>query len=83
MDNRSRECITLKTKDIVGASTLLKTKFSNVKVQQDSILVYDVLETEPVVEFLLKNGHVVSEIRKNKIGLEEYYVELMSNKEVI
>ena len=27
------------------------------------------------------NGHPVSEIYKNKIGLEEYYIELMSRKE--
>ena len=29
----------------------------------------------------MKSGHVPSELRKNKIGLEEYYVELMSKKE--
>lgn len=33
------------------------------------------------MEHLIKNGHVVSEIHKNKIGLEEYYIELMSQKE--
>ena len=32
-------------------------------------------------EYLIKQGHVVSEIKKNKIGLEEYYIEIMSNKE--
>jgi hypothetical protein len=26
-------------------------------------------------------GFVVSEIKKNRIGLEEYYIELMSKKE--
>ena len=34
-----------------------------------------------IVDLLMKNGHVVSEIKKNKIGLEEYYIELMSKKE--
>ena len=34
--------------------------------------VYDVDGTEAIVECLLQNGHAVSEIRKNKIGLEEY-----------
>ena len=29
----------------------------------------------------MKSGHVVSEIQKNKIGLEEYYIELMSGQE--
>ena len=32
-------------------------------------------------KMLLENGYVVNEIKKNKIGLEEYYVELMSAKE--
>ncbi len=42
---------------------------------------YDVDDTETIVEYLLQNGHIVSEIKKNKIGLEEYYIELMSKKE--
>ena len=42
---------------------------------------YDVDDTEAIVEYLLQNGHIVSEIKKNKIGLEEYYIELMSKKE--
>ena len=29
----------------------------------------------------MKNNIVVSEIKKNKIGLEEYYMELMSDNE--
>lgn len=38
-------------------------------------------ETEAIVERLLKNGHEVQEIKKNRIGLEEYYIGLMSKKE--
>ena len=43
--------------------------------------VYDVEEPEIIVEYLLQHGHPVSEIVKNKIGLTEYYIELMSQKE--
>jgi len=43
--------------------------------------VYDVEDTESIVELLIKNGHVVSEVKKNKVGLEEYYIDLMSKKE--
>ena len=49
--------------------------------EQDYIRVYDVEDTESIVTYLLVNDHTVSEIRKNKIGLEEYYIELMSAKE--
>jgi len=34
------------------------------------------------VKYLLDNNIILSEIKKNKVGLEEYYIELMSNKEV-
>jgi len=36
--------------------------------------------TAEIVEKLLGSGLEVREIKKNKIGLEEYYVELMSRK---
>ncbi len=81
MEKRARVYVALKTKDMRGAEAVLKTKYPNVKQESDSIRVYDVEDTESIVEYLLKNGHTVSEIRKNRIGLEEYYIELMSAKE--
>ena len=64
-----------------NAKDILKRKFEIVKEEGEYLRVYDVDDTETIVEYLLKNGHVVSEIKKNKIGLEEYYVEIMSQKE--
>mgnify|MGYP003304960924 CR=1 FL=1 len=81
MENRARVFVSLKTKDMQGAKSILKKKYSNVKEEDNYLRVYDVNDTEEIVEYLLKNGHVVSEIKKNKIGLEEYYIELMSQKE--
>lgn len=78
MDNRAQVFVSLKTKDMAAAKKLLKTKFADVREEEEYIRVYDVDDTETIVEYLLKNGHVVSEIKKNKIGLEEYYIELMS-----
>ena len=46
--------------------------------EEEYIRIYDVDDTASIVDFLMKNGHVVSEISRNKIGLEEYYIELMS-----
>ena len=63
-----------------GAKTVLRGKFDKVKEEEGYLRVYDVDDTEAIVEYLLQNGHVVSEIQKNKIGLEEYYVELMAKK---
>lgn len=81
MESRCRIFTSIKTKDMNGALELLKAKYDIVKIEEEYIRVYDVDDTESIVEYLIKHGHVVNEIKKNKIGLEEYYIELMSNKE--
>lgn len=78
MDSRAQVFVSLKTKDMVGAKNILKKQFSDVREEEGYIRVYDVDDTAAIVDFLMKNGHVVSEMKKNKIGLEEYYIELMS-----
>ncbi len=82
MESRARVFVSLKTKDMKGALKALKSKFDNLREEEEYLRVYDVENTEEIVDYLFKNGHVVSEIKKNKIGLEEYYIELMSQKEV-
>ena len=82
MDSRAQVFTTLKTKDMRGAMEVLRAKFADVRYENGMIRVYDVDDTARIVDTLMKNGHVVSEIKKNKIGLEEYYIELMSAKEV-
>ena len=81
MDGRAQVFVSLKTKDMNGAKTLLESKFADVRIEGDYIRVYDADDTASIVDYLIKKGHVVSEIKKNKIGLEEYYIELMSKKE--
>ncbi len=81
MEGRCRVFVALKTKDMAGAKKVLREKYDNVRTEEDILRVYDVDDTEEIVEYLIKNGHIVSEIKKNKIGLEEYYIELMSEKE--
>lgn len=81
MDGRAQVFVSLKTKDMNGALAVLKRQFADVRMEDEYIRVYDVDDTESIVAYLLMNGHTVSEIKKNKIGLEEYYMELMSAKE--
>lgn len=78
MDSRAQVFVSLKTADMQGALDVLSKKFDNVRSEDGYIRIYDVDDTATVVDHLMKNGHVVSEIKKNKIGLEEYYIELMS-----
>lgn len=81
MDSRAQVFVSLKTKDMKSAKEVLADKFEDVRIVDDYIRVYDVNDVTVVVDHLMKSGHVVSELKKNKIGLEEYYIELMSAKE--
>ena len=81
MDGRAQVFVRLKTKDTDGAAKVLKRQFADVRREQDYIRIYDVDDTESIVAYLIMNGHTVSEIKKNKIGLKEYYIELMSTTE--
>lgn len=81
MEKRARVFVSLKTKDMQGGYKCLKSEFKNVRLEEDFIRVYDEEDTERIVEFMIKNDFVPYMISKNKVGLEEYYIELMSKKE--
>lgn len=81
LEGRARVFVSIKTQNMPGAKAALLKKYGDVREEEGYIRVYDVDDTESIVEYLLQSGYVVSEIKKNKIGLEEYYVELMSGKE--
>ena len=81
MDSRAQVFTSLKVADMNDAYDVLKKKYTDVRREEGYIRVYDVDDVEAIVSWLMENGHIVSEIKKNKIGLEEYYVELMSKKE--
>jgi len=80
MEKRSRVFVSIKTDDMSGAKSVLLRKYNNVQADE-FIRVYDVDNTEEIVHYLYQNGHIVNFINKNKVGLEEYYIELMSKKE--
>lgn len=82
MESRARVFVSIKTKDLIGAKEVLKEKFKSVRIEDEYVRVYDIEDTESIVEYLIQKGHIPSEIKKNKVGLEEYYVELMSKKEI-
>lgn len=78
---RSRVSVSLKVSDMTGATALLGARYENVCREDGYIRVYGVEDTESIVKALLESGHSVSEVKKNKVGLEEYYIQLMSKKE--
>ena len=80
MDSRAQMFISIKSADMQKTWSLLTNKYADVRYEDGYIRIYDVDDTAAVVDYLMKNGYAVSEISKNKIGLEEYYIELMSKK---
>ncbi len=76
--------VAIKTKDTKSAKDYLSKKYSRVNVdkENDYIRVYDAERPEDIVTYLCENNILVSEIKTDKISLEEYYINLMHNKEV-
>ena len=77
MERRCRNFVGLSCADNNKAIALLKQNYKRVEEEDGKILVYDEEKPEKIVDYLYKNGIIVNEIKKNKIGLEEYYLDLM------
>ena len=76
-----RTYVALQTKDMSRAKALLSCKYSRVEEDEsDYIRVYDAVCPEDIVSYLYENDILVSEIKTDKIGLEEYYIDLMNEK---
>ncbi len=77
-----RTYIALRTKNQGQTKRLLQSKLSRVEEDESGALrVYDPVRPEQVTGYLYRNGVTVSEIQTAKIGLEEYYIDLMQEKE--
>lgn len=73
-----RTYIALKVKDMSRAKFILGSEFSRVEEDEAGyIRVYDGIKPEDVVKLLYDKGIVINEIKTDKIGLEEYYIDLM------
>lgn len=81
LDAGCRTYIALQTKDMNRTKALLACKYSRVEEDESGyIRVYDAESPEEIVTHLYENGILVSEIKTDKIGLEEYYIDLMNEK---
>ena len=78
LENSCRTYIALQVKDRRRAKELLACKYSRGKEDEAGyIRVYDLTTSEEIVVYLHDNGITVSELKTDKIGLEEYYIDLM------
>ena len=78
LDSDCRTYIALKADDMGKAKYILGSKLSRVNEDKEGyIRVYDPVTPEEVAAYLYKNGVTVTEIMTDKIGLTEYYIDLM------
>ena len=57
---------------------ILGGKYSRVNEDEAGFIrVYDTATPEEIVSYLYKNGVCITEIKTDKISLEEYYIDLM------
>ena len=78
LDADCRTYAALRCGDMRRAKALLGCRYSRVEEDEAGYLrVYDRTAPEEIVTFLYENGICVTEIRTDKIGLEEYYIDLM------
>ena len=83
LENSCRTFISVGTakKDI--AKALLNRKYLRVEEDEEGFIrVYDETTPEEIVSYLYEEGVLINEIKTDKIGLEEYYIDLMKSKGV-
>ena len=77
MEERAKNVTQVKAKDIRAAAALLQRRFGNIKEEEGTLFVYDAASPEMVASVLLAGGIAPSGIKRERVGLEEYYTMLM------
>lgn len=78
MSEECRDFVYIKTGNNQAALSILAQSYAEVEPKDDGIRIYDETESAKVGGLLYANGIPVNEINFTKIGLEEYYLKLMS-----
>ena len=82
LDAGCRTYVALQTRDMSRTKALLACRYSRVEEDESGYLrVYDAGSPEEIVTHLYENGILVCEMKTDKISLEEYYIDLMHEKE--
>lgn len=81
MANECRSYVFLKTDNITKALKILSDIYKDIEVKDEGIRVYDERESTRVGMLMFQNGIGVKEISFNHIGLEEYYLHIMNQKQ--
>ena len=84
LENNCPTFVAIQCKEMQLAKEVLLKKYSRVTEdeQKEYLRIYDATDAQEVVKYLYDNNIIVNELKTDKIGLEEYYINLMENKEV-
>ena len=83
LEHSCRTYVAVMAKDMDTAKSALNTKYQRVEQDEAGMLrVYDAVKSEDVASYLYGRGITVTELKTDKIGLEEYYIDLMDAKGV-
>ena len=77
MEERARDVTQVNVRDIRVSEALLRKHFADVRQEGESLFIYGAGDPEKVAAVLLKGGIAPSKIKRERIGLEEYYEMLM------
>ena len=78
LDASCRTYVALRAQEMNRTKLLLGCKYSRVEEDEAGyIRVYDLTTPEEVLTYLYENGICPTELTSEKIGLEEYYIDLM------
>lgn len=81
VDNFIKECrtyVAVKASNIKEVKEILSNKFNRVELDEEEyVRIYDLVSPEEVVTFLYSKNILINEIKVDRIGLEEYYIDLM------
>lgn len=80
LDADCRTYVALQCREMSQATALLACRYSRVEEAENFIRVYDGVKPEKIVRYLYDSGVTISEIRTDKSGLEEYYIDLMNER---
>ena len=84
LNNRCRTYTALKTKNMEKTEKILMRRYFRVETDEKGYLrVYDPVSSGEIAEYLYRNGIIVGELANRRISLEEYYIDLMNEKEAV
>lgn len=80
LEANCRTFVAIKAKDMEAAKANLKRRYSRIETDEEEyIRIYAAVKAEEVVSFLYNEFNIaVTEVKTDKVSLEEYYIDLMN-----